>query len=119
MRLRRRGRNHIDDEPAEALVTGGLADPYLIRPRVAQDLIEVGRRLAHGESVLLDLGALTDPVKRRMLDACAGLVYGLDASMTWIMTDRYRLQPPSKRQADSPTRTPSPQRHGRENIHEG
>jgi FtsZ-interacting cell division protein YlmF len=43
--------------------------------------------------VLLDLGALSDPVKRRMLDACAGLVYGFDASMTRTMTDRYVLEP--------------------------
>jgi hypothetical protein len=41
--------------------------------------------------VLLDLGALSDPVKRRMLDACAGLVYSFDASMTRTMTDRYVL----------------------------
>jgi FtsZ-interacting cell division protein YlmF len=56
-------------------------------------MVEVGRRLRHGESVLLDLGALSGPLKRRMLDACAGLVYGMDASMARTMTDRYLLEP--------------------------
>jgi FtsZ-interacting cell division protein YlmF len=58
-------------------------------------MVDVGNRLSHGESVLLDLGALSNPVKRRMLDACAGLVYGLDASMARTMTDRYLLEPSS------------------------
>jgi FtsZ-interacting cell division protein YlmF len=56
-------------------------------------MVDVGNRLRHGESVLLDLGGLSSPVKRRMLDACAGLVYGLDASMARTMTDRYLLKP--------------------------
>jgi FtsZ-interacting cell division protein YlmF len=58
-------------------------------------MVEVGNHLRHGESVLLDLGALSGPVKRRMLDACAGLVYGLDASMARTMADRYVLEPSS------------------------
>jgi FtsZ-interacting cell division protein YlmF len=56
-------------------------------------MVDVGKRLRHGESVLLDLGALSGPVKRRMLDACAGLVYGLDASIARTITDRYLLEP--------------------------
>ena len=65
--------------------------------------MDVGNRLRQGESVLLDLGALSGPMKRRMLDACAGLVYGLDASMARTMTDRYVLEPASDhRQYGSP-----------------
>jgi FtsZ-interacting cell division protein YlmF len=56
-------------------------------------MVDVGNRLRCGECVVLDLGALSGPVKRRMLDACAGLVYGLDASMARTMTDRYLLEP--------------------------
>jgi FtsZ-interacting cell division protein YlmF len=56
-------------------------------------MIEVGRRLKNGERVLLDLGGLPSSAKRRMLDACAGLVYGFDASATRTMTDRYLLEP--------------------------
>jgi FtsZ-interacting cell division protein YlmF len=55
-------------------------------------LIDVGRQLKHADPVLLDLAALAGPVKRRMLDACAGVMYGLDASMTRTMSDRYLLE---------------------------
>jgi FtsZ-interacting cell division protein YlmF len=64
-------------------------------------MVEVGKRLMHREAVLLDLGALSGPVKRRMLDACAGLVYGLDASMARTMTDRYLLKPCPRQLASS------------------
>jgi len=56
-------------------------------------MVEVGERLRDGERVLLDLGALPAEAKRRMLDACAGLVYGFDASMTRTVPDRYLLEP--------------------------
>jgi FtsZ-interacting cell division protein YlmF len=97
MRLKRRGHNRTDAEPVATPPTSGSMVPHLIRPGCPDDMVEVGKRLKHGESVLLDLGALSDPVKRRMLDACAGLVYGFDASMTRIMEDRYTLEPPSER----------------------
>jgi len=67
--------------------------PHLIRATCATDMTEVGRRLKHGERVLLDLGALPGSMKRRMLDACAGLVYGCGATATRTMTDRYLLEP--------------------------
>ncbi len=92
MRVRRHGRVSDSTEP-ESDTRGQPPSPYLIRASVAEDMVDVGERLRHGESVLLDLTALSGPVKRRMLDACAGLVYGLDASMARTVTDRYLLEP--------------------------
>jgi FtsZ-interacting cell division protein YlmF len=70
-----------------------IADPYFIRPTAAADLVDVGRRLKNGEPVLVDLGAVPPHVKRRMLDACAGLICGLGASVTPTISDRYLLKP--------------------------
>jgi hypothetical protein len=77
MRVRRRGRASDASETRSDIRALPPSAPYLIRACVAEDMLDVGKRLRHGESVLLDLGALSGPVKRRMLDACAGLVYGL------------------------------------------
>lgn len=94
MRVRRRGRASDSSEPESNARGSPSGAPYLVRACAAQDMVDVGKRLRCGESVLLDLGALPVPLKRRMLDACAGLVYGLDASMARTMTDRYLLKPP-------------------------
>ena len=93
MRVRRRGRVSDSSEPESDTREQPPSAPYLIRVSAAEDMVDVGKRLRHGESVLLDLSALSGPVKRRMLDACAGLAYGLDASMARTMTDRYLLEP--------------------------
>jgi Cell division protein SepF len=66
----------------------------VVRAAGADDMVEVGKRLKAGDAVVLDLETLPDHLKRRLLDACAGLVYGFDASMTRTASDRYLLERP-------------------------
>ena len=51
--------------------------PHLVRAAGADDMVEVGKRLKAGDAVVLDLETLPDHLKRRLLDACAGLALWL------------------------------------------
>lgn len=64
-----------------------------LHPRNYNDARRIGQEFRNGTPVILNLGDMDDPARRRIVDFSAGLVFGLHGNIERVSPDVYLLTP--------------------------
>lgn len=92
------------DEPSGVTVTSRpavvrpitpiqTAKVHVVAPSDFKDAQEVGDRFKGNQPVIVNLSDASDDVRRRLIDFCSGLIYGLTGNMERVAKNVFLLTP--------------------------